>query len=85
MARMGIIPAGAYDNRRYLDGMVRVDPALPLDLLDTLYDPQTSGGLLISLPEREALQLLSRLQDLLPCAALVGRVLPPGDHPLLVE
>ena len=74
MARMGIIPAGAYANRQYLEQKLLADPALSLDLLDVLYDPQTSGGLLIALPEKDAMRLLTMLKDELPCAELVGEV-----------
>lgn len=84
MARMGIIPAGAYSNRTYLEGKVVADGRIPLDLLDVLYDPQTSGGLLIALPETEAHRLLAVLQDELPVAALVGRVVPAAGTALAV-
>lgn len=84
MARMGIIPAGAYSNRTYLEGKVAASDRIPLDLLDVLYDPQTSGGLLIALPEADALRLLAVLRDELPVAALVGRVLPAAGKALLV-
>lgn len=84
MARMGIIPAGAYSNRTYLEGKVAADDRIPLDLLDVLYDPQTSGGLLIALPEAEAHRLLAVLQDELPVAALVGRVVPAAGTALAV-
>ena len=52
-AAMGLIPAGAYDNQECYGGRVEYarDPG---DLEMFLYDPQTSGGLLIALPEKEA-------------------------------
>ena len=85
MARMGIIPAGAYANRQYLEPKLLADPTLPLDLLDVLYDPQTSGGLLISLPEKDAMRLLRTLKDELPCAELVGEVRRQGRFSVLVR
>lgn len=71
-AEMGIIPAGAYSNRGYLNDLVRVASGVPLALSDIMYDPQTSGGLLFAVPESEALKLLKRLQDSLSAAAVVG-------------
>lgn len=85
MASMGIIPAGAYANRQYLEPKLLADPTLPLDLLDVLYDPQTSGGLLISLPEKDAIRLLSMLKDELPCAELVGEVETGGRFSVSVR
>lgn len=46
-AKMGLIPAGAYKNRGYSIGKVDTG-AVEEHYLDLLYDPQTSGGLLIS-------------------------------------
>lgn len=57
LARMGFIPAGAYHNRDFLEGRARVSAGIPLWLEDILYDPQTSGGLLLCLPERDAKKL----------------------------
>lgn len=74
MASMGIIPAGAYNNRGYLEQMVEIGSGVPLALSDVLFDPQTSGGLLFAVPENEAQALFSRLKDALPCAAIVGRM-----------
>lgn len=66
MAMMGIIPAGAYRNRDYTQDEVAEylsrDPmrdAKLRALTDCLYDPQSSGGLLIALDEKE----LPRLQE----------------------
>jgi len=48
--RMGLIPAGGYANKEFRSCMVDVDPSVPPERLDLLYDPQTSGGLLLALP-----------------------------------
>jgi selenide,water dikinase len=85
MARMGIIPAGAYANRAFLEGKLKIEPNVPLDLLDILFDPQTSGGLLIAVPETHAEKLLSDLQSEIPAAAIVGRVIPPENHTIHIK
>lgn len=61
MAEMGFIPAGAYRNREFAEDEVQVCGSVPRSLLDIMYDPQTSGGLLMSVPERCADECLSEL------------------------
>ncbi len=49
-ARMGAFPGGAFDNKQFYSGLLNLETALdePSEML--LYDPQTSGGLLLSVP-----------------------------------
>ncbi len=56
-ADMGIIPEGSYKNREFASKFVRGEA----DIL--LYDSQTSGGLLLAVPQNEANSALSRLKD----------------------
>lgn len=70
MATMGIIPAGAYRNRDYTEGEVMEflsrDPmrdAMLRARLDCLYDPQSSGGLLIAVKEKELHRLIEQLGE----------------------
>lgn len=79
-ARAGAVPGGLNNNRDFVASCV--DPANEIDpaLADLLYDPQTSGGLLISLPEADA----ARLESLLPAARRVGRVLVRGNKPIVL-
>ena len=51
LAQMGLVPGGAYRNREYLAGKVAFAPEIGEELQDVLFDPQTSGGLLISVPQ----------------------------------
>jgi selenide,water dikinase len=69
-ARTGAIPAGLNNNREFVAGVVQTTRELPREIEDLLYDPQTAGGLLISLPESDA-ALLERAYD---GAYRVGRV-----------
>ncbi len=73
MAQMGLIPAGAYRNRDFFGPRVELGDDVPLDLSDVLFDPQTSGGLLVALPEDEAEVYAERLRVLGQPAAVVGR------------
>jgi len=62
-ARIGLIPAGAYSNRQFFSCRVDVRSSVSTVLGDLFYDPQTSGGLLISLPPREAEELVGALRE----------------------
>jgi selenide,water dikinase len=54
---------GLKTNRRHFGAGLRVDPAVPADFVDVLFDPQTSGGLLVAAAGRFAGDVASRLQD----------------------
>lgn len=54
MAQMGLIPGGAHRNRKYIEHCVTAADYIPEDIMDCLYDPLTSGGLLMAVnPEKE--------------------------------
>ena len=84
MAAMGLIPAGAYRNRDFFGPRVALDDALPLDLADVLFDPQTSGGLLLALPKLDAKHLVGALRKEGLPAAVIGRALPCGEKSVVV-
>lgn len=71
--RMGLVPAGSFANRNFCADKVRgLGPMDPL-LLDILADAQTSGGLLISLPEDRSTALQTDLRSHgVPNAAVIG-------------
>ena len=62
-AGMGLVPGGARRNSAFYAPKVQGGEKCPPVLLDILYDPQTSGGLLIATPEADADGLLRRLQE----------------------
>ncbi len=74
-ASMGLIPAGAYKNRDFRRHMVFFAPDVPLSLQDILFDPQTSGGLLISVAAFDAIALRQALEEENIPAAIIGEVL----------
>jgi selenide,water dikinase len=70
--KAGAIPGGLKNNREFASCAVDAKSSIDSALLDLLYDPQTSGGLLIALPERDA----AALERILPRARRMGRVVP---------
>ena len=79
-ARMGVLPEGMYRNRRFAES--QVDPGgVPLYLQDLLYDPQTSGGLLIAVDPADADELERALHGKVPCVQRAGTVGPEGNGP----
>ena len=85
LAAMGLIPAGAYRNRDYAEAGVRLTREIARPMQDILYDPQTSGGLLIALPEKDAAQCLDELRQNVPQAAAVGYVTEKMDAAIYLE
>jgi selenide,water dikinase len=77
-ARLGAIPGGLKNNREFASCAVEAVRDLPAEVEDLLYDPQTAGGLLISLPEADAAALADSFAD----AYYMGRVLPRQAKPI---
>ena len=85
LAAMGLIPAGAYRNREYAEKGVAASKSIPLALQDILYDPQTSGGLLFSLPQEEADRCLEHMRKTVPAATIVGYISEKEDSYIILE
>ena len=83
-AEMGLVPEGAYRNRNYIDGKYELKN-VPEWLSDILFDPQTSGGLLITCKKEESVKILERLNKLELKSAVIGEVVPLGEKYIVVE
>ena len=79
-ARLGAIPGGLKNNREFASCAVELARELAPEVETLLYDPQTSGGLLIALPEPDAAGLVKRF----PEAYRIGRVLPRQATPIRI-
>lgn len=73
LARMGILPEGMYRNRAFAEGEVDAGDT-PLCRQDVLYDPQTSGGLLMAVHPEDADALYEELKACVPSAQRIGIV-----------
>ncbi len=71
---MGLVPEGTFKNRDFRLPFLENASSLDAELLDLVFDPQTSGGLLAALPEEEALTVVAALRESGQNAALIGRV-----------
>lgn len=86
LVEMGLVPAGSYANRNYCSHQVLHPEAVDPILLDLAADAQTSGGLLLALPENQAHALLADLQGHgVPQAAIIGRVVDGGEGTILLR
>jgi selenide,water dikinase len=70
----GNVPGGGRTNRDYFGGWVSVAPGIPAEVVDLLYDPQTSGGLLAAIAPARAAAVVAALSSAAVPAARVGRV-----------
>jgi selenide, water dikinase len=73
LAAEGCYPGGLKSNREYLEGRVAADGVKEVDLLP-LYDPQTSGGLLVAVPEERASEFIRSLDQHGVSGSLIGEV-----------
>lgn len=80
-ARLQSKPGGLKNNKEFASPDAGSALDLDPDLLDLLYDPQTSGGLLLSLPAADGARMMARFAG----ARLIGRVLPKGEKAIQIR
>ncbi len=83
-AEMGILPEGMYRNRSFAEQAVDAGDT-PLAVQDVLYDPQTAGGLMISVHPEDADALYEELKTAVPCAQRVGVMERAGEKRILLR
>ena len=85
LATAGMLTSGDKSNRQYVGADVEIASSVDEILLRLFYDPQTAGGMLISVPEATSAALLARLRENYPNARIIGRVHPRGPHSIVVS
>lgn len=85
-ASMGLIPAGAYRNQEFRECMTEISPLVSRFIRNVLYDPQTSGGLLICVREEDSEKLLNDLKNRgMERSAIIGQVLSELAEKMVVD
>jgi len=80
----GLIPGGLKNNRDFAESCVRYESKLADELKTLLYDPQTAGGLLLSVPSGTVNELVAAMETAGVPAVRMGEVLPKGDKQIVV-
>lgn len=79
-AETGLVPAGSYRNRKYFSDKVCIED-IEEKYVDLAFDPQTSGGLMFSVNEKYAEEILEKLEENLDTEfALIGKVTEKIDN-----
>ena len=73
LARMGVLPAGMYRNRKFAECQVNSGD-IETAVQDLLYDPQTAGGLLMAVHPEDADSMFEELKGVVPSAQKIGVV-----------
>jgi selenide,water dikinase len=85
-AEMGLVPGGLACNREFVGDRLLVSGDIAKAQMDLLFDPQTSGGLLICSSEGNAEEMVRRLREKgYPQTAIIGEVLTEGPGKLIVR
>ena len=81
--RAGYIPGGLKANRNFAESCVEFEEAVPEEIRTLLFDPQTAGGLLIAVAEKDAERLVAALRNSGINAVEIGEVIPK-QKPLIM-
>ena len=84
LAAKGLLTSGDKTNREYVGEDIEVSQKVKGELLRLFYDPQTAGGMLISISTDRAKALLKQLKVTYPQAAVIGRVVNKGPRSIRV-
>ncbi len=85
-ASMGLVPAGAHKNRQFRENIVEYSEGITPAKRDILFDPQTSGGLLICCPPDQARDMLQHLHSRgLYEATIMGEVVSSPGEKIIVD
>jgi len=84
-ADMGFLPTAAYNNRQFRESMIRFSETIHRSRQDILFDPQTSGGLLIAVNKNQVQDLVNTLHDNgINHAACIGEIQDGPDEKIHV-
>ncbi len=81
----GLLTSGDKTNREYVGEEVEIAAGVDANLVKLFYDPQTAGGLLLSISSEKAEGLLTELRRNYPRAEIIGRVTVRGEKAISVK
>lgn len=84
-ANMGLIPKGCYDNKKYVSDNYKLLNKVDEAIVNTMFNPETSGGLLLSVPKNEVDDILMNLKDTPTKFAVIGEVVEKEEKYLLIK
>ena len=84
LASRKMLTKGDRVNREYVGGDLTIEAGIAKEVVSLLYDPQTAGGMLISIAEDRADAMLTKLRETYSLAAIIGRVIEYNGHSLKV-
>lgn len=79
LAGMGLVPAGSFANKNFCSSQVAVADGLDAVRVDLVFDAQTSGGLVLAVPQERVEAVQAFLRERGDMAACIGRVVPRED------
>jgi selenide,water dikinase len=85
LASQGMLTSGDKTNREYVGADIEIADAVDQSVIKLLFDPQTAGGMLISIAEDKSEALVRQLNEHYPHAGVIGSVLPEGPRKILVS
>jgi selenide, water dikinase len=74
-AKSGFIPGGAYANKRFFSNWIEINNAVRTEISDLLFDPQTSGGLVLGLNSSDAQNVMTALKTANIESSIMGKVI----------
>ena len=84
LVAQGMLTSGDRTNREYVGEDIEIADRVNKQVRSLLYDPQTAGGILISIAAGRAEEMLARLRETYAQAEVIGRVLERGAHSIKV-
>jgi selenide, water dikinase len=82
-ANRGMVPGGASKNRIFFEKFIQVGKSVDRAMLDLMFDPQTSGGLLISLKKEEGKAFIEKMETLEQKTWIIGKIINDSDSGFL--
>ncbi len=84
-ASMGLLPAGLYRNRDYVGNRCSVSSSVKREIVDLLFDPQTSGGLLIAVASTHVQELIEYIAPKAFCTTTIARCSVSEEGHIYIE